>query len=557
MSMLRLVLILTLTLISAPAAAGIRATYGAPRSAPKVIEIADNGDINADIAEGWHLIVLAGRAYIIQDRLTGPLVMRADDLAALLPSANPQGGSPASGSGLVQRGTAEVNGWTGQAYFFTHASGTDAETPAAVISSDPALNALGSAMRRVFAAQDLVGEIEWGWPPALARGDDALYALLDHGAPLRFGNDTLRTFEQVPIDAARFALPAEPESAEALRRRHAAEAQEDRDPNSRNRMISRAVFADERLWLLTDQGQLSSLAEGERTRRIHDLGAKVIDVCVRANMPIALTGERGDGESWTIWRWQAGSWRTARTIARRFDALVALSCGADEEMVLTSQRLIDLTGRSRAVTLSEPLYPAQVRTVVHVTPEAAWVGINRGEWGGGLRRIDRRSGAVTIVERNGTGDLCDGPLNTACDPVNGIATIPWRPQCVAAAIGLIHMEAHGRIASICPDGVNQLFVAADAVDPSNAAEAEQAAKGGYGAVAFFGLAATQDALIAAGHNGLYRIDARGAGARQPWPRFTEVDGILVSFALPNLVLVMSELNRRASVSGVAPLMAVR
>jgi hypothetical protein len=425
-----------------------------------------------------------------------------------------------------------------------------------VISSDPALSQLGAAMRLVVAAENLVGELDWGWPPTQAR-DNPLDALLEHGAPLRFGDLTLRSFERVPIDAARFILPSEPESAEAMRQRRAAEAQGDQNPQSRNRMISRAVFGAGRLWLLTDQGQLSSLAEGERTRRLHDLGEKVLDICVRGNVPVALTGERGDGESWTIHRWQAGAWRTFRTIARTFDSLVALACDADQQIVLTSHRLIDLTGRARAVTLSEPIYPALVRTVVHVTSDAAWVGINRGEWGGGLRRIDRLTGTVSTVVRDATEDRCGGPLSTDCDPVNGLATIPWHPQCVAAAIGLIHFEAHGRITAVCPNGIAQLFAAPDAVDPGDSQEVAEAADGGYGAVAFFGLAATGNALIAAGHNGIYRIDANGTGTRRPWPLFTRVDGILVSFALPDVVLVMSELNRRASVSGITPMMAVR
>lgn len=554
--MLRFCLIVLLALVPAPAMAGMRATYTAPHSAPWVIEIADNGDIDANLGD-WRLVVLANHAFIVEDRLTGPLVSRIEDLAALLPpAAHPRAAAQAVGPRIVQRGTAEVNGRSGQAYFFVHWAVSEEQPPLAVISGDPALRILGGTMRRIFAARTLFGSLNWGWPAEIAADEEESLALLERGAPLRYGDRFLQTVEQVPIDPARFALPAEPETAEALRLRHAAETQEDDDPHAANRAISRAVFAGGRLWLLTDHGELSSLAEGERTRRIHDLGEKVLDICVRDDVPIALTGERSDGEVWTIHRWQAGAWHAGRTIARSFDWLVALSCGADWDVVLTGRRLIDLTGAARAVRLSEPIFPALVRAVVHVTPDAAWVGINRGEWGGGLRRIDRRSGAVTTAERNSTGNACDGPLNTDCDPVNGVATIPWRPDCVAVAIGLIHFEAHGRIASVCPNGVGQLFVAADAADLSNPAEASEAATGGYGSVAFFALAATHDALIAAGHNGLYRIDASG-GTQRPWPRFTEVDGILVSFALPDVVLVMSSLNRRASVSGIAPLMAVR
>jgi hypothetical protein len=44
--------------------------------------------------------------------------------------------------------------------------------------------------------------------------------------------------------------------------------------------------------------------------------------------------------------------------------------------------------------------------------------------GGGLRRIDRRSGEITVVGQNSTGELCGGQLNTGGDPVNGVAAEP-------------------------------------------------------------------------------------------------------------------------------------
>lgn len=78
------------------------------------------------------------------------------------------------------------------------------------------------------------------------------------------------------------------------------------------------------------------------------------------------------------------------------------------------------------------------------------------------------------------------------------------------------MMAHGRLTMVCPDRTEQLYAAADREfeDPERAREA---ARGGYGAVAFFGLAATRNSLIAIGHNGLYRLASDGTATHVPLP----------------------------------------
>lgn len=144
----------------------------------------------------------------------------------------------------------------------------------------------------------------------------------------------------------------------------------------------------------------------------------------------------------------------------RGDALVA----AASNMVLTDSRMIDFTdGRQSETaltlpfsTISQPLFdpskpldeqqakaafpfpltylyelgsgrskplkhwPAEA---VLVTPKHVFVGYNAGEFGGGLQRIDRTTGIVSNID-DIDGDLCGGNLNPACDPVNGLATIP-------------------------------------------------------------------------------------------------------------------------------------
>jgi hypothetical protein len=562
MILLRLLAVLLLVAPS-PVVAGLRAVYGNEGTRPLAVEIADNGDFVAELSPDRRLLVRGEDAYLVEERLTGPLVTRVADLRTLVERRRGRGwaANPANRIRLVARGPMEVNGRSGTAYVMATLYGDNPEEVVAVISHDRALEPLGRAMRRVQVVEHLLEEIETGLPRDQAGWQAPLDALVEAGTPLRLWGRTLRTIEQATIHPAALALPAEPESPAAVAARYDPARQEAEDAAAREtQMISRAVFGAGRLWLLTDSAALSSLAEGETRRTAHDLGGPVIDICEQAGTLLAVTGRGRERRGpWTLRRLVDGRWQTGGTIAHEGDALVALSCSPGDGMLVTSRRLIDLGSGRAAARLSEALRPSLVRSVVHVTQEAVFVGINAGEWGGGLRRIDRRTGRVATIERNATGELCDGPLNASCDPVNGLATIPWRPDCIAGAVGLIHMMAHGRIAQICPGSVEQLIAVADVdeLDPEDARRRAEASVGGYGSVAFFGLAARGDELIAVGHNGIHRIRADGSTVHQRWPRFVEVDGVYVSFALPDVVLVLTQLNRRASVSGSSPLLVVR
>ncbi len=224
-------------------------------------------------------------------------------------------------------------------------------------------------------------------------------------------------------------------------------------------------------------------------------------------------------------------------------------------IVLTTRRFID-PGRAKKsdIFLSEKLDVGMVASV-HVTPDQVFVGINAGEWGGGLRRIDRRSGRVKVIERNMSGSLCGGPLNTACDPVNGIASEPWKPECVAVAIGLVHFEPHGRIVEVCGDQVQRLYFKPYGQQASGASEKEGDEP--FRTVAFFGLTRVGDALWAVGLDGIYRIEASGAARSIPLPAFKTIGDICVSFAIPQFVLVLTNVNQRRSISGSVPMLVAR
>jgi hypothetical protein len=324
-----------------------------------------------------------------------------------------------------------------------------------------------------------------------------------------------------------------------------------------DRFLSRGAYVDGQLWLLTDDGTLFRIDERTSRRTDEALPDPVRDICRRDGELLAVTGP--DGGDWTLRRRSRGVWRIVGRLSRQDDdGLLAMDCGDGGAPVtlLTLRRIVEMRPDGPAsVALSGALRNPQVAAAVFGTREHLYLGINAGEWGGGLQRIDRSTGAVVTIERNATGDSCrGGPINTACDPVHAIAPLPWRPGCVAVAIGLVHFMSHGRLAEVCGDRVESLYSKDLSRDPRDGgAPGETAAT----QVAFFGLVRSGETLRAAGVDGLYRLGANGLIDFAPYPAFREVRGVSVNFDLPDVVLVVTQINRRASVSGGAPMIVPR
>jgi len=242
-------------------------------------------------------------------------------------------------------------------------------------------------------------------------------------------------------------------------------------------------------------------------------------------------------------------------VPSRGDQFVALDCSTNGLTVLTSRRLIALRpGAQRAVNLNKELF-ADVVSSIFGTPNNVYVGINAGEWGGGLRRIDRQTGAVNVIARNSSGALCDGPLNTNCDPVTGIASDPWDERCVVIAIGLEHFTSHGRIDEVCGDSVRSVYYKKHvaAIRP----DCKQPSGEPCEAVAFFGLARQGNEILAVGNDGLYRIQRDGSANYSRLPKFVAAGQIYLSYDIPGLVLVLTDVNERRSMSGSVPLLVMR
>ncbi len=95
--------------------------------------------------------------------------------------------------------------------------------------------------------------------------------------------------------------------------------------------------------------------------------------------------------------------------------------------------------------------------VSSLTGSTLFVGYNKGEWGGGLRRLDVATGTIAIVTETGDG-ICGGRLNPACDPVVGIVPDVEGSDCSLVGSSLAHLGLRrGEILRVCEDRIDLVF----------------------------------------------------------------------------------------------------
>lgn len=329
----------------------------------------------------------------------------------------------------------------------------------------------------------------------------------------------------------------------------------DRTGQRQVQAISRAVFVEGRLWLLQDVGSLASLRPDDGNVHTEQVPDKVLDICKSGG---ALAGLFEDGKAqWKLQRRTAQGWTTQVPVPTEGDTLIALGCkdASSDIILVTDRRLVELTGtRSRSVPLKQPLREPIGIGTAFVTDDAVWLGLNAGEWGGGLRRIALKNGIATSIVKNNSGDPCRGTLNIVCDPVNGIVSSPWKPGCLVAAVGMVHFMSHGDIVEVCGNEVRRLyFKALDPQPPYGKSDDGEPAS----TIAFFGLARTGNTVWGIGIDGLYRFDGSREPQFHPLPKFENRGSYRVSFEIPGVALVLTDVNQRRSMSGSVPIMAVR
>jgi hypothetical protein len=203
-------------------------------------------------------------------------------------------------------------------------------------------------------------------------------------------------------------------------------------------------------------------------------------------------------------------------------------------------KLVKLKGKLRGgfqVTVASPL-----------SGNSIYVGFNTGEWGGGLQRVDLRTGVVTNVERRETKELCAGPLNSDCDPVTGVIPDPRNKDCVLATVGLVHMLSHGWILRVCGENVSLVFEKSEMVDDFRGGKMKMTE-------AFFGLVSAEyGGFWGINSEALYRFGADGnIKEEHALPKLKRLSGFLINRELPGVIVLGTDANWAVSVSGYTPL----
>jgi len=540
--------VLLTVLLPAAVSADITATYRAPHNpkAAVVIEVAANGDFRAGGQGGGYYLWSQGVGYEVEPGPGGPIVMATKDIEAAR-----AGKIPAS---VIQErwipvGEAKFAGFEGLRYKIRGAE-NNPEAASTVISLDPSLAQLGEAFRRLHMMQQAT------FPGDNGPEQKSLSTILSTGTPIDYLDWELVSVRRASVPPSRFDLPAapltsaevadfwrEPASSDAIT---AAEVK-----RQRARSIRRAVFADGRLWLLNAAGGVLSLAPGDRSLREESIPGRVLDLCAHEGRAAVLVR---DGNK-TQLRVNGAAWSPIADLSVEPKEIVAgISCANPRTIVLTDARVHILDrGGQRSVSLSESLRAPSVVTTLLDDGQVLYAGLDAGEWGGGLARIDLATGQVIKPSKTIDG-ACSGPLFPGCDPVNGVAREPGKAGCVVAAIGLVHMFSHGRLVEVCGTDVRRIYYKPYTVETSWPADPPTEP---FRTVPFYGLAESTGTLWAVATDGLYSIGRDGKIDFRKLPKFDNIDGVDISFAVPGIVLLRTSINGQVSLSGAVPMLVSR
>lgn len=537
-----LVIGLVASMFACAAHADQRAEFAPPGREPRFsIEISDSGAVRVSSDFGGYYLIKEGRAYEVRPGPGGPRVIEFDAVVYQARRMRAKGKvipldrelkSPA-GYNYLEGGPATVRGRAGTNFRLEGFP----NAPPLTVSDDSQLRPMGRALSQYLA---LVDRLQFDREISTNRTE----VLKDKGV-LRFWDQELVSIDNSPIDPARFRVPAG--APVTLADVIAEDEQTSANPESEERpAIVSGTFLAKELFTLDRAGTLSQWSEGGDTGQPLKGFRELARFCATTDELWLL--EIGNKSSAVVWSGKPGAWLRRGTLNSAKDGnVLAMDCSGDEPLVLTATAVRLLrSGRSVPVASKVRQWGYTV-TLQH--GGYLYVGINAGEWGGGLHRFPLSGGAGQLLDASNPTDLCAGALNAACAPVTGLAPDPARPDCILASSGLVHFFSRGSVVRVCDGVISTAYEKPYTTEEGWKFDPAHPASEGDMTVPFYSLAAGRSGTWAVGSDGYYQFSEESVPHFTAFENGRRMVSKQIDWSNQDFVLISTNMNQSHSLSG--------
>ena len=286
-----------------------------------------------------------------------------------------------------------------------------------------------------------------------------------------------------------------------------------------------AASAAGRLWLVSNDGQLSSFDATLETYRVHLKGHRVIAVRrARDSSLWALTVAEG---KFAVYRWTAESWQLAFEVSGpKPKRIHGFSEIRGRPVIAWDNQVAMLGADGRTLVQAGSSEESEDSSLaVEATDEGdVYLGVDKGEWGGGLKRI--RFDQVDAAIESSTS------LDGRVDPVVQLVPDPESRGCAYGAVDLKHVGTRGRVFRVCGGALTTIF--------------QRRADAGGGTIPVRALAAAPGVVFAVTDNAVYEI--RGVHEVKVVPLVPSTSCGLTVTRIPGLWIVVGSGGRLVAVA---------
>jgi hypothetical protein len=226
-----------------------------------------------------------------------------------------------------------------------------------------------------------------------------------------------------------------------------------RDPDL-GRSIRKGFASSDAIWLLGESGQVVRFDRRSGERIV--LAGSVGDILPDGKRLWALAYNEEQGETLRDLRAEEPAPLEVNGIGQPIGLFLA---GADRPGILTTRTVL-LPSEDRDWTETRLVAVLDGANVTTSDGDGGvYIGLNLGEWGGGLRRVDAVTGNIAFVTQSSE-ELCGGLINPECDPVVGAFPDPDHSGCILTGVGLAHMFTRkGAVLRVCGSEITPVFSA--------------------------------------------------------------------------------------------------